>query len=266
MWQPVEHINTLPTRSVHLWRMTVAEGQPVLTRLARLLSEDERDRARRFHFEADRQRYILGRAVLRLLLAAYLKQHPQSLRFQYNQFGKPFLHPEQNPVNIQFNLSHSGDVILLGFVNDRPVGVDVERIDSRHSGLDIARRFFSPTEYQKLSRLSGEEQVESFFRCWTRKEAFIKAHGRGLSIPLNWFDVTLLPDEPPGILTLKEELGKREEWKLIHLQPEKAYMAAAAVQQPAVDVECFHICNTFLQQLLDRFAVKEERTIKTDES
>ncbi len=266
MWQPIEHMNTLPTRSVHLWKLTHAEGQPFLSRLKDILSQDEKDRAGRFHFEADRQRYILGRAVLRLLLAAYLNQPPQTLLFQYNPFGKPFLHPQQNPANIQFNLSHSGDLILLAFISDRPVGVDVERIDARHSGLDIARRFFSPGEYQKLAQLSGPQQVESFFRCWTRKEAFIKAHGRGLSIPLNWFDVTLLPHEPASILALKKELGKIDEWKLIHLQPEKAYVAAAAVQHSTVNGECFHIQASFLQHLLDRFPINETHAIKTDET
>ncbi len=266
MWKATEDMDLLPPGEVHLWKMNLGEMQPLFPVLKTLLSADEQARAGRFYFQTDRQRFVLGRSVLRLLLGAYLKQHPSSIRFDYNEFGKPFLRSKWKKTTVQFNLSHSGEVVLLGFTRAGAIGVDVEKIDRKHSGLDIAKRFFSRNEYEKLERLEGPLQVEAFFKCWTRKEAFIKAHGKGLSIPLNWFDVAVLPEEPPQILSMKEELGCLSDWRLIHVEPQQAYLGAAVVQQPNAAMAWYQVTRNLVEKLCRRFELPVGHLFKAGSS
>jgi 4'-phosphopantetheinyl transferase len=176
---------------VHVWRASLNQLQEHLVRLMRILSPQERARAERFHFEVDRKRCILARALLRLLLGRSLGTFPHLVRFRHNDFGKPRLAPALHPL-VQFNLSHSGDLVLIALGRGRALGVDVEQIRMDVATENIAVRFFSDNERRGLASVPPVLQREAFFACWTRKEAYVKARGDGLSLRLEQFDVSFL--------------------------------------------------------------------------
>ena len=164
-------------------------------RLAALLDPDELDQAWRFRFEESRRRYIARRGLLRRLLSLYVDEAPECIRFTANEFGKPFL---KNSV-VQFNVSRSQHLCLVTVARGS-VGCDIEWRDEAFPSADTARAFFSPAEVRALCGLDARQQVEAFFNCWTRKEAYIKARGYGLSFPLDSFDVSLVPGQPAKLL------------------------------------------------------------------
>src|SRR5207302_1414642 len=186
---------SLPADEVHVWRAVLRRPRESVERMRRVLADDERHRADRFRFERDRSRYIIGRALLRGLLARYLNVMPGELEFQYGEFNKPAL--ASGP---WFNLAHSGSVALYALSSASEIGIDVELDDADFARERIAERFFSPTEVAALRALPAKLQPRAFLTCWTRKEAFIKARGDGLSLPLDSFDVTLAPDSPAALL------------------------------------------------------------------
>src|SRR5262249_23128168 len=148
-----------------------------------LLSPEERERADRFHFARDRDRFVIAHAVLRQILALYLQSQPELIQFVQQKHGKPELAPESNPLGLTFNLSHSGEVALVAVAAHMQLGVDVELMRSDFGGEEIAERFFSRPEVEKLRLLAAHQRTRAFFQCWTRKEAYLKARGEGLSIP-----------------------------------------------------------------------------------
>ncbi len=172
---------------LHIWQTTLDVGSDQAGRLFRLLSDDERARAARFRFDRDRIRYIAGRAQLRLLLAEYVDMPPEQFVFRYGSNEKPSL-AGPGP---HFNLSHSGALALYAVCADVEVGIDVELYDPDFAGQRIPERFFSPDEVSALRALPEPEQARGFLELWTRKEAFIKARGDGLSLALDSFSVTL---------------------------------------------------------------------------
>jgi 4'-phosphopantetheinyl transferase len=216
----------LPVEEVHVWRASLERPEETVARMRRVLAEDERLRADRFRFERDRSRYIVGRALLRGLLGHYLDTAPEDLTFEYGEFDKPTL--SGGP---WFNLSHSGSVALYAFSNAGEIGVDVERDDADLTRECIAERFFSPAEVSVLRSLPPGDQPRAFLACWTRKEAFIKARGDGLSLALDSFDVTLAPDAPAALLRTawcSEEPGR---WHMQDLSNHQAgYIAAVALR------------------------------------
>jgi 4'-phosphopantetheinyl transferase len=155
----------------------------------RLLSDDERARADRFVFELDRKRFVAARALLRTLLGRILSLPPASLEFTYGSHGKPALGPALAGSGVRFNLSHSDGRALVAWTLDATVGADLERVRPVAYGGAVARRFFSSDEQASLAGLEGPAWDEAFFRCWTRKEAFVKAIGDGLHLPLRSFSV-----------------------------------------------------------------------------
>src|SRR5580704_12029589 len=179
---------SLPEDEVQLWRIDLEAVGADESRWRKTLSPDELDRASRFHFPRDRQRFAASRSQLRILLAGYLGIDPAAVSFSYSEKGKPSLGAAHAGSNLQFNISHSGGVTLLAFARGREIGVDVEQLRSDFEVEAIARRFFSPSEQRQLAALPAEKSVDAFFRCWTRKEAYIKAIGDGLSLPLDQFD------------------------------------------------------------------------------
>jgi len=168
-------------------------GGEALGALAALLTPDERQRAARFVFERDRRRFITARARLRQLLGARLGVAPESLQFVYNAHGKPALARPQGARDLRFNLSHCEDVAVYAFADGAEVGIDVEALRVLPDADDVAMRFFSANERAAYQRLSLHERPQGFFNCWTRKEAFIKALGSGLSHPLDSFDSSFIP-------------------------------------------------------------------------
>jgi 4'-phosphopantetheinyl transferase len=216
----------LPARELHVWRASLERPPQVTGAMRRLLAPDERARADRFRFERDRTRFIVGRSLLRGLLARYLDAVPEELTFQYGAFSKPAL-----PGGPWFNLSHSGAVALYAFSSSAEVGIDVELDNADFARERIAERFFSPAEVGVLRSLPVDAQPRAFLSCWTRKEAFIKARGDGLSLPLDSFDVTLAPHLPAALVRTAWCSDEPKHWHMQDLSDRKAgYIAAVAIR------------------------------------
>jgi 4'-phosphopantetheinyl transferase len=211
---------------VHVWFARLERTPARLTRMRTILNPEEMARADRFLMEVHRNRFIAARALLRDLLAGYLSQPPEAIRFAYNEWGKPALAPGFAASDLRFNLSHSQNLAMYAFVLDRDVGVDLEMIRAEVANERVAENFFSRWEVETLRALPPELQVEAFFNCWTRKEAYVKARGQGLSIELNSFDVSLTPGEEAKILRSDDSIG----WSLVAFKPEDGCVAAMATQ------------------------------------
>ncbi len=214
-----------PQRTVHLWRLPLEPAPATQVSLAALLTPDERERAAAFHFERDRRRFAAARGALRRVLGDYLGIAPETIRFVYGPQGKPALAGEE----LQFNLTHSGEWALLA-VSDAPtVGVDLEQVRSVRDLRGVARRFFAPGEVARLLALPADEQPAAFFQCWTRKEAFIKALGSGLSHPLDRFEVAFGPDVPARLVHIAGDAQAAGQWALLLPPAPPGYEAAVAV-------------------------------------
>lgn len=224
----------LEAGTVHVWRIALDQPDDSLDRFRRTLEPDELNRASRFHFEKHRRHFIVARGFLRSVVARYLEMRPESLRFSYGAYGKPELTSEHV---LRFNLSHSHEVALLAVARDAELGVDVEHIREDFASEEIARRFFSRAEVEVFNALPKEEQVAAFFRCWTRKEAYIKAIGKGLSQALDAFDVTLAPDVQPALLRAEDDDASR--WLLTDINAGAGYAAALAIEAPITTIRCF---------------------------
>jgi len=217
-----------PHDEVLVWRATLAWPEAAADRLKQCLSADERDRMERFRFERDRRRYLVGRGLLRSLLGRYLDVVPQDLRFETAAAGKPHLASGQG--QLQFNLAHSGEYVLIAIADGRAVGIDVEEVRDDFDVGEIAAHFFSPHEQRALEALTGRARIEAFFECWTRKEAYVKARGEGLSLPLDQFDVSLRPGEPALLIATRPDPAEAGRWELSSLGVADGYKAALAVE------------------------------------
>ncbi len=221
---------------VHVWRVSLSDegADPLLWR--RFLSEEERLRADRFHFEKDRSTYTTTRGVLRSLLGHYLTVTPQSIRFFYSPFGKPSLDPPQNSRQITFNVSHSGDYALLAFGNSADLGVDIEH--KKHNDVEeIAQTVLSPSEWRVWERLPPEEREPAFLRAWTHKEAVVKAVGCGLSVALTSIEIAFHLSESVLLSGGFSEIEPAFDWSLYELSVHPDYAAALAVRACAIEVQ-----------------------------
>lgn len=238
-WQPATLPPQLTTDDVHVWRIGLEIDETLLARLRAILADDERRRAERFHFEKDRRHFTAGRGALRIVLARYLARRPEEVRFAYSSYGKPRLMDTDNSSNLRFNLTHSHGLALLAVTRGRDIGVDVERLrDMERDGEPLAERFFSPREAAVLRSLPPELRREAFFHCWTRKEAYIKANGKGLSLPLDQFDVSLHPDEPAALLATHHDPPEARRWSLRSLHPGEGFVGALAVEGHSLQLWC----------------------------
>lgn len=213
---------------VHVWRLELDQRDEVVDRFWETLEPSEIDRANRFHFEKHRRGFVVGRGFLRHVIGSYLGTSPDALRFSYGPYGKPALDGPHQDSSLRFNLSHSHGVALFAFTEDKQLGVDVEHIRADFASEEIARRFFSRSEVESLCALPVEQQVAAFFRCWTRKEAFIKATGKGLSQSLDRFDVTLAPEVPAALLHVSDDEAER--WSMFDVEVGEGYAGALAVE------------------------------------
>ena len=209
--------------------------EPVLRACADVLSEDELQRAGRFGTAVLRNRYVAGRGTLRFLLARYLPASPASFALAYQPHGKPELGPPWKNEGLEFNVSHCEDLALYAFTRDESIGVDVERIRTMPNAEGLLERFFSLDEIQQWRRVPAERQLRAFFQGWTRKEAWLKAVGSGLSFPLNEFCVTL--DGPARVLSIHGSVDEAAAWWLESLEPCDGYVAAAARRGKAETVK-----------------------------
>lgn len=197
-----------------------------LEELVQLLSEDERQRAEHFHLERDRRRFIAGRGTLREILGMLLDVKPASFVFSLGEFGKPRIAAPVAAHSLHFNLAHSDSIAVYATANHE-LGVDVERIRVLDEAQQIASRFFSKREEKCLLALPLEQRVEAFFNCWTRKEAYLKATGRGLDDCLDQIEVSLAPGEAAELLAFPDGL---QSWSLHSLIPAAEFVGALAIQ------------------------------------
>jgi len=230
---------TLESDEVHVWRVSLDVDAAEVKSLAPVLSDDERARAARFCFHKDRENFTVARGILRMLLGRYLNKEPGRLEFSYGPHGRPMLRNENSVDDFCFNVSHSKGLALYAFTRKRQIGIDVEWIRSEMASEQIAERFFAPQEVATLRALPAIAQLEAFFNCWTRKEAFIKASGEGLSLPLHRFAVSLTPGEPAEILTIDGEPKTAALWSLREIRPGTGYVAALAVKGHNWRLKCW---------------------------
>ncbi len=217
---------------VHVWRANLDIETTLLSQLSTYLNTGEQTRAQRFKFDKDRIHFIAARGILRHILSRYLAISPMDIDFNYGPYGKPYLAYE---TPIFFNVSHAHGYALYAFTIEQEVGIDIEFIREDFAGEEIAQRFFSIYENQKLSVIPIEQRTQAFFNCWTRKEAFIKALGDGLHFPLKDFDVSL--DIPARILTIRNDPAAAEEWSLYSLQPAPNYAGTLAIKRQILAIQ-----------------------------
>ena len=229
----------LPSNAVHVWRASLHVSASYLCIFENTLTADERVRAERFYFQEHREHFIAGRGLLRNILSRYLGREPEQLRFCYNSYGKPALTEESGAAGLRFNLSHSHDMALYAVTHDREIGIDIEHFRPDVEAEKLAERFFSPREAAVLRALPEDLRKEGFFNCWTRKEAYIKAGGKGMSIPLSAFDVSLTPGEPAALLRSQNPPQETSRWSLQALDPAPGYAAALAVKGHDWELKCW---------------------------
>ncbi len=217
----------LPPDVVHVWTRPLDAEEWAIKHGHEALSSEECARAARFRVERPRNDFILTRSALRSLLARYLATTPEALTFQVTEYGKPQL---SGASDLRFNVSHTEGMALLAFTRGREIGVDVERIRPEPDARKLAERFFSHVEREALRPFRGEELQAAFFRCWSRKEAYIKARGEGLSLPLAQFDVSVEPDTTRILLATRPEATEAERWTIRNLAIASNYAAAVAFE------------------------------------
>lgn len=212
---------------LQLWLLRLDIAASLEADLYELLSEDERVRADRFLFPEARRRFVACRGQLRQILGDCLGRPPSSLRFAYSGLGKPSL---DEP--IQFNVSHSHERALLAVTVDGELGVDIEFHSRRMGDMQgLAKRFFSTPEVDGLFALPESQQRAAFFRIWTRKEAILKATGKGLTYPLNRLTVSFAAEAPAELVAMGDDPQEAARWKLQHVEPQREYVAAVATPQ-----------------------------------
>ncbi|MBI5877499.1 MAG: 4'-phosphopantetheinyl transferase superfamily protein [Chloroflexi bacterium] len=231
-WPAAPRDLRLAPGSVHVWR--VALDGPLNAAAANSLSSAERERAARFHFVRDRERYIAAHGALRAILARYLNADPAALVFAAGSYGKPYLVDQA----LSFSLSHSGEMALVGVALEHEVGVDVERVRAVADLAAVAARFFSLVELSVWRALPAPAQTVAFFACWTRKEAYMKARGEGFALPASSFDVSLAPGEPARLLAVQGDAAEAARWSLVALDAGAGYEAALAFAGPMPVIAC----------------------------
>ena len=229
---------TLPASEVHLWRVELDAVAIAERKWQRILAVDELERAKRFRSSRDRQYFTATRALLRVLLGSYVGCDPGQLVFGYGEKRKPFLKSCGGSDPVEFNLSHSGSRALLAFTRGRDIGVDIEQIRNNLEYDTLALRFFSPAEQRELAALGSPEKGRGFFRCWTRKEAYIKATGAGLSLPLDTFDVSISAREQNALLATRPHPGEAKLWSLREAPAGEGYEAALCTRGNAWLLKC----------------------------
>ncbi|WP_299767290.1 4'-phosphopantetheinyl transferase superfamily protein [uncultured Dokdonia sp.] len=218
---------SLPSDQLHLWSVCKNMHEDRISTYWDILNATERERALKFRFQKDRSCFIIARGVLRMLLGNYLGIAPAHIEFQFGPNGKPYVIHSND---IKFNISHSGDTIILGFIKKHRIGVDVEYTKREVDVKKIAEHFFSEEEVRSLFALDQDYHTQAFYNCWTRKEAFIKAVGSGLAFPLDQFVVSLESTKEATLIDTKWDKEEKEKWMLHAIEPRKDYIGAVSVK------------------------------------
>ncbi len=240
-WERESENVSMPNNTVHVWLMNLDANRDLVAELTKLLSLDEKEKAAQYHFEKDSSRYALARATLRILLARYLKKSPAGFEFGYNEFGKPFLKNAALSPQLSFNVSHSAHLALFAFSRCSQLGVDIEMHRKEFATLELAERFFFGAEIESLKLCDQANLTTCFFDCWTRKEAYIKAKGLGLSLPLDSFAVSTEISDSTRLLLSKWYPQDPAQFSLQSFDTETSFSAAVAVNEPAAKLEIFKI-------------------------
>ncbi len=225
LWSPASPGIQLSPNEVHIWRARLDLDSPIPDYHSTFLSTAEKERAARFAFAKDRHHFTVARIILRKLLAGYLGEDPGRLSIVVLKHGKPALTAEARIPSLRFNLSHSHGLALFAFCLEHEVGVDLERIKPEVAFEGIENNFFSPKEREELASLPSALRPEAFFLGWTRKEAYVKAHGEGLQASLQDFDVSLTPDRPAELHS-----PDKKKWRLYSLNPGDGFVGALVVE------------------------------------
>ncbi|ELS01320.1 phosphopantetheine--protein transferase [Xenococcus sp. PCC 7305] len=222
---------TLLNNEIHLWRADLDLSKVLIKKLAHSLSEDEITRAHRFRFQEHCDRFIAGRGILRQLLANYLQIPSDRVVFEYSDRGKPHLASSLNLNNLQFNISHSQNLALYAFTNQRIIGADLEYIKDNVDHCQLAKRFFTNQELQLINNSKAEKQKTIFFQLWTAKEAFLKATGDGLAgLALDAVEFTLNQNGNLSLVTIKKTHHTRPHWLIDNFIPQDNFVATIAVK------------------------------------
>ncbi len=236
-WRLAPSAVSLPDKAVHLWLVRLDLGSAHISNCRCLLSSSEIGRSEQFRHGRDSNRFIAARSSLRIILGRYLELPPDELEFRCTQYGKPELAKGCAEADLRFNVSHSEDYALYGITRAQEIGVDIEHVKTIPEANQMAGHFFSPNEKSSLDGLSSGELPRGFFRYWTRKEAFIKARGQGLSFPLDRLDVSTISGETGSGLI--EDSGQESHWSLLDLSPAPGYVAAVVVDGYFTSVCCW---------------------------
>ena len=228
----------LDKQDVHLWYLDLEDQRIGEREFASLLSADETERSARLRFARDRRHFHICRGALRMLLANYLEEEPSRLIFSYSAHGKPELGGVHETRGLRFNVSHSGDMACVGVTLERRIGVDIEAIRYDVEIKAIAQRFFSVSEQRDLASLPVDDQHRGFFNCWARKEAYLKALGSGLSLPLSEFDVSLRPGEPVRLLATRPDPNEAKRWTMLEPGFGEKYATAIVAEGADLKLTC----------------------------
>jgi 4'-phosphopantetheinyl transferase len=217
---------TLADGEVHVWCASLEHPPADAAELAGTLCDEEHARAARYLSPSARSQFLVGRGLLRTLLGRYLGCDSSRVAFRLGPQGKPALAGNSA---LHFNVSHSYGLALFAVTRHGPVGVDVERVRPFDNDLDLAERFFCPPEARALRALAPDQRREAFFHVWTRKEAYLKASGTGLSGGLERVEVSVAPGEPARVVRIDGDEGCAARWSLEALAPAPGYLGALAL-------------------------------------
>ncbi len=224
----------LGQNAIHVWCVSLDVSTKAQIYYWKILSTDEKERANRFKFDKDRIKYIACRGALRQLLGHYLGKTGKSVKISYVKNGKP-----NHDSNLEFNVSHSRDWAVIGFTMDTILGIDIEYRKRLIEFEDIALRFFSTAESNVVTNSPKKLISQYFYNCWTRKEAFIKALGDGLSFPLDQFEVSCRPNDRPQLLTTKWDEDEVENWSLWGFEKADDYVGAVTIRGPEKELSYY---------------------------
>jgi 4'-phosphopantetheinyl transferase len=222
----------LPREEIHLWLATDEIDGEQASGYQKLLSADERQRQQRYHFEKDRVRFLITRALVRAVLSRYEAVDPRDWVFTANAYGCPEIDVlRMGAVDLCFNVSHTAGLIVLGVTRGRALGVDVENLCARMNPIDAAKQVFSATERAALARLPAEQQLDRFFEYWTFKESYIKARRMGVSIPLDRFSIRLEQDGLVDLEIAPELHDDPGRWQFWQIRPGRAHVLALCAER-----------------------------------
>jgi len=239
-WRHAVPGKLINSNQVHVWRVLLDVTTVEFESLLGFLSVDELARAGRFHFERDQKRFIVARGILRKILGSYLNKHPGKICFEYSPHGKPMLADDPGDENICFNLSHSGAFALYAITPRKKIGIDIESIRDDISVRQVAQQFFSQNEISSLEKIDINKRSRLFFQYWTRKEAFLKASGEGISFPMEQCDVSLINGKGLSPITVQDNNSEISSLYVQDLFPCNGYAAAIAIEGGDWNISCLH--------------------------